>query len=281
MKVIGRNSNIAWPHLVVDDTYSKPFSEWLTRVFDQGRKIVLTKFSDQLNEDESFKPGFDKLYENVDSPVNHISYYIPYPEHTSWRWSKIIDDMFCQSYDAGNITREEYLSHCYGSFLQLNIIPPGFKYGWHLDAPYKLVSSVTYWDPKNKGGDGTVLKSGKKHVKISWKHNRSIWFSRSKTNSEYEDPLISKDLLHKIYTDDDYPFYENCDENLTWHKYVNTSNRFRYSINMFVINQQNMMGLLGQNQDLPFENKSRVQSTEFGKWLIWNIPDQNSMVKEQ
>ena len=150
MKIVGRNSNIAWPHLVVDDTYSPEFSSWLTSKFDAGRRKVLDKFSDMLNEDESFKPGVDRLYHGSEV-VNHISYYVPYPEHCSARWAKIIDDMFCQSYDMGNITRDEYLSHSYGSFLQLNIIPPGFKYGWHLDAAYKLVSSVTYWDPINKG----------------------------------------------------------------------------------------------------------------------------------
>ncbi len=273
MKIIGRTSKIAWPHLIVDDSYSKPYSNWLTTVFEQGKRKVLNKFSDQLNEDESFKPGVNRLYNNG-KMVNHISYYVPYPEHCSSRWAKIIDDMFCQSYDINNISTTEYISHCYGSFLQLNIIPPGFKYGWHLDATYKLVSGVTYWDPHNKGGNGTILKSGKNQVEIDWKHNRSIWFSRSKPGLEYNDPLISKELLDRVYTDSDYPFYENCNKNLSWHKYTNTTNRFRYSINMFVISQQNMMGLMGNNDELPFDNKSHVQKTPFGEWLIWNIPDQ-------
>ena len=51
MKIVGRNSNIAWPHLVVDDTYSPEFSSWLTSKFDAGRRKVLDKFSDMLNED--------------------------------------------------------------------------------------------------------------------------------------------------------------------------------------------------------------------------------------
>jgi hypothetical protein len=284
LKKIGRHHKIMWPHQVTDNTWDDHWEKYLNKTFEAGKKKVIEGFPKQLNEDGSFKPGHTELRgkrgavngevieEFEDLPINHISFYVPFCAPAEGRWSEVIDDLFCHAWDIGSISETEYMSSCYMSFIQLNIIPSGFSYGWHLDATYKYISSVTYW---GEDGEGTILKSNHNQAQIEWKHNRAFWFVRSPLGMELKDPLLSKELLNKVYEDDTYPFHEPCNEQLTWHKYVNTKSAFRYSVNMFMINQTDALGLMGLDDHLPGDINPRPKPVSFGEWLIWNIPDQS------
>jgi hypothetical protein len=99
------------------------------------------------------------------------------------------------------------------------------------------MTGVCYW---GEGEDGTIIKSGNRLAEIGFKHNRCLWFSNTHEKLWQED----KDKL--------------SNEVMPWHRYRNTTNNPRYTVNINYTPQSSVQSFLKQkNSQLIYwlENK--------------------------
>tara|TARA_R100000908_G_C3715677_1_gene120509 strand:+ start:46 stop:747 length:702 start_codon:yes stop_codon:yes gene_type:complete len=118
--------------------------------------------------------------------------------------------------------------------LELSILKDNRDYSFHIDVQRKQMTGVCYW---RQGQDGTIIKSGNQLAEIAFKHNRCLWFSNT-----YE--RMWKEDRGKL---------EN--EIMPWHRYRNTSDKPRYTVNINYTPQPCVESFLNN------------KNTQFSYWL--------------
>ena len=241
--------DIKWPHRIVDNFFDDYDLAWVKESFELGYKDLQNRFPDY------FVDGKLKQYEEIKHSYNEdllltgFSAYVAF--FPTGRVSTPIDDIWRESVKLYPYKKNKSPERKdFFSYLELNIYPPGLKYGRHLDVSYKSFTGVIYI---GETGQGTTLMSGDKTMQVQWKDNRSVLFMNCD-----DDRRLKRD---------------ETDELSSWHRYENKSDDFRYAVNFNMAHPQDMasmMSLFNHRDKTLFHPKkvSRTEKPTFGPILV-------------
>ena len=203
MKVVKPLKNIKWTHRIIDGFFDHQQLYQIDDIFQYGFQSLEEW---RMYHDGKLKDVKD--WKSVDGKqFTGFTAFVPFTGTD--RWSEHIHWVIANSQDRGwdDLKRQDYFA-----FMELNIVGPGHEYMWHIDAEHKAFSITVYI---GENGDGTTLRSGENIEQVKWKHNRALMFCSSSTDVDGNPTTRPME-----------------DELMTWHKYQNTTNELRCTVNI-------------------------------------------------
>lgn len=89
-----------------------------------------------------------------------------------------------------------------GTFMHYAITPPNFKHTMHVDAPFKIMSSVLYLSPEENAGTRLYKTPDSKPIAVEWKPNRMFVFCGKDDVTWHDYTSISERLtLNHFFVD--------------------------------------------------------------------------------
>tara|TARA_R100001463_G_scaffold5933_1_gene19886 strand:+ start:219 stop:932 length:714 start_codon:yes stop_codon:yes gene_type:complete len=171
--------------------------------FDKKTSIEIDKaFEDWENNRHISKKPSERWANNI---VSYTSIMF-FPDCS--RWKDCVSELWKENKYSPEYNKN---SKDYLVVLELSILKDNREYPFHVDVQRKQMTGVCYW---GKGQDGTIIKSGNQMAEIAFKHNRCLWFSNTSEEMWREDVEKKENKI------------------MPWHRYRNTSNKPRYTVNI-------------------------------------------------